>query len=231
MHCNHAHALRLTLDNVDKRRLQGSTADQEAINVLLLAQVVAILLAHAATIDDARLLGHLGRDLVCQPVPDLRVHLLRLLRRGHFARANGPDGLVGNDDAGPVGRGNGSLDGLELPRHNGNRLAGLALLETLATAKDDADAALERRLGLGRYQSVALLKYRASLRVAQDRPVDLAVLEVRNGYLARVRAIGLVKDVLRRHAHRRGNLFLGEEQVDGWWSNNDLYKPMSALIC
>ncbi len=48
-------------------RLETGAADEEAVDVLLLAQVLAVLLVDAAAVEDAGLVGHLGADVGLQP--------------------------------------------------------------------------------------------------------------------------------------------------------------------
>lgn len=105
-----------------------------------------------------------------------------------------PDGLVGDDDLAPV------LDlvrnSLKLLGDNIDGGAGLPLLEALTAAQDDADAAVERGLGLAGNESVVLLQDGAALRVAEDGPCDAAVLELLGGDLTGEGTVGLVVDVL-----------------------------------
>jgi hypothetical protein len=84
------HSCLLSIDDVDKRGLQASTADQEAIDVGLLGQLIAVLLRHAAAVQDARLLRSLGGHLLLEPLTDRLVDLLCLLRGRDLASANGP---------------------------------------------------------------------------------------------------------------------------------------------
>ena len=78
-----------SIDNVNERRLQARAAHEEAINILLLAQIRAVLLAHAASVyDPGVLFGRLGE--LAQPFSDGGVHLLRLLCRRDLASADGP---------------------------------------------------------------------------------------------------------------------------------------------
>lgn len=120
--------------------------------------------------------------------------LLGLLGGGDLAGANGPDGLVGNDDLAPVA--DLLLEGGELVGNDLEGLAGLALLQGLAAAPDDADAVLDGVLGLGGDGLVRLLEDGAALRVAQDGPVDVGVLELLDGDLTGEGTVGLVVDVL-----------------------------------
>ena len=50
----------VSVDDVDKGRLQASTADEETVNVGLLGKLVAVLLRDTATVQDTGLLGGLG---------------------------------------------------------------------------------------------------------------------------------------------------------------------------
>lgn len=201
-------------------RLKRSTADEETVNVSLLAELGAVLLVDAATVQDASLLGNLVGDVGLEPLADGLVDLLGLLGGGDLAGANGPDGLVGNDNLGPVG--DLGLEGSELLADDLDGLAGLALLEGLAAAPDDADAVLGGVLGLVGDDLVGLLEDGAALRVAEDGPVDLAVEELRDGQLAGEGAVGLVKDVLGSDTNLGAQGVADEDQVDGAGGDDDL---------
>jgi hypothetical protein len=81
----------VAVDNVHKCRLQASTSNQEAIDVGLLRQLLAVLLSHAAAIQDACLLSSLIRDLLLNPLADGLVDFLCLLGGGYFAGADRPE--------------------------------------------------------------------------------------------------------------------------------------------
>ena len=78
------------IDDVDKRRLQRSTANKEAVDIGLLGKLAAVLLVDAAAVQDAGLLRSLGRDLLLQPLADGGVDLLSLLGGRDLAGADGP---------------------------------------------------------------------------------------------------------------------------------------------
>jgi hypothetical protein len=80
----------VAVDDVNKRRLQASTADKESIDIGLLGQLAAVLLRHTATVQDARLLRSLARDFLLEPLADGLVDLLCLLCGCDLAGANGP---------------------------------------------------------------------------------------------------------------------------------------------
>lgn len=80
----------VAVDDVDKRRLQAGAADEEAVNIRLLGELAAVLLRHAATVQDTGLLGRLGGDLLLQPLADRGVDFLCLLSGSDLAGADGP---------------------------------------------------------------------------------------------------------------------------------------------
>jgi hypothetical protein len=102
-------------------------------------------------------------------------------------------------------------------------LARLALLKTLTTAQNHAETAVQRRLGLGGYERVVLGEKRAALRVSEDRPCDAAVLELVCADLAGEGTAGLVEDVLRGDFETGAQVLAGEEEVEGWGGDDDLY--------
>lgn len=81
---------RVGIDNVDERRLQRGTTDEETVNVGLLGEVAAVLLVDTAAVQDTGLLSSLGRDLLLQPLADSGVDLLSLLSGGDLAGTDSP---------------------------------------------------------------------------------------------------------------------------------------------
>lgn len=158
--------------------LQAGAANQETIDILLLGKLLAVLTVDGATIEDASLLGNLVANVGLEPPADGLVHLLSLLDGGNLASANGPDGLVGNNNLLPVGTRNLGGEGSQLLLDDGDGLAGFTLLEGLAAAPDDAHATVDGDLGLGSNNLVCLVQDGPALRVAEDGPVDAAVLEL-----------------------------------------------------
>lgn len=146
--------------------------------------------------------------------------LLGLLSGGDLASADGPDGLVGNDDLAPVG--NLGLEGLELLLDDLDGLASLTLLEALTTAPDDAQTVLSGVLGLGGDDLIALAENGATLRVAKDGPVDVDVLELRDGDFASESTVGLVVDVLGGNLNARANALTDEREVESRRGDDNL---------
>lgn len=151
------------------------------------------------------------------PVP---MALQKLALKTRAKRANSPNGLVGNDDLGPV-LDLGS-DGLELVDDDVDGLASLALLQALTAAENDAEATVNGSLGLVGDERVVLLQDDPALRVAEDGPGDAGVLELLNGDLAGEGAVGLVVDVLSSDLDALAQVLAGQEQVQRGRSNDDL---------
>jgi hypothetical protein len=130
-----------------------------------------------------------------------------------------PDGLIRHNNLTPV------LDLIrnrtELLRHHLHGIALLALLQALAAAQNDAETAVQRRLGLARNERVVLLQDNAALRVPEDRPRDAAVLELVRADLAREGARRLVEDVLCGDFEALAEVLAREEEVEGGWGDDD----------
>ena len=148
--------------------------------------------------------------------------LLRLRGRGHLARANGPDRLVGNNDIGPLLGADRLRYGTELFSDDGDGVALLALLERLATAQDDADVLVEGVLCLRGDELVVFLEDDATLGVPNQGPSDFGVLKLSGGDLAGIGTFVLVEDVLGRNFDVLAQLGAREKEVDGGRGDDDL---------
>ena len=202
-------------------RLQASTTDKESVNILLLGQLLAVLLVDTATVEDSCLVSSLLADLVLQPRADSSVDLLCLLLGSNLAGANGPDGLVGDDNVGPVGA-DAALERLELLCDDRDGASCLALLQRLAAAPDDSNTVLAGELCLGRHELVALAKDGSPLGVAENRPGDVAISQLGRRNLAGVGALGLVEDILGSNLDARLQVLTDQKQVEVRRSNDNL---------
>lgn len=86
----------LATEEIDERKkkkltswLQAGTSNKEAVDVVLLGEFTAVLLADTATVDDASVVGDGGGDLL-EPLADGSVHFLGLSGSGDLASADGP---------------------------------------------------------------------------------------------------------------------------------------------
>ena len=148
--------------------------------------------------------------------------LLCLRGGGDLTGANSPDGLVGNNNAGPLLGGDGLSNGTELCSDDGDGLALLALLEGLAAAKDDANTLVEGVLGLGGDKLVGLLENDTALGVADQGPADVGVLKLGGGDLAGEGALVLVEDVLGSDLDLLPELGACEKEVECGRGDDDL---------
>ena len=148
------------------------------------------------------------------------MHVLGLLGGGDLAGANGPDGLISDDDLAPV-RDLG-LERLKLLGDDVDGLAGLALLQALAAAPDDANVVLGSELGLGGDNIIRLVQDGAALRVTEDGPCDAKVLELGDRGLASEGTVRLVEDVLGSYLEARSEVLASVGQVGGRGRNDDL---------
>mmetsp|Transcript_104148 Transcript_104148/g.299743 ORF Transcript_104148/g.299743 Transcript_104148/m.299743 type:complete len:290 (+) Transcript_104148:121-990(+) len=201
--------------------LERGPAHEEAVHVRLRDELLAVLRRHTAAILDAHLLRHLGGNLLLQEGADGRVRLLRLVRRSHLARADGPDGLVGDDDVVPI---------LDL-RDDGGELAlvhlvclpRLALLQHLADAQDDLDALLLADLDLLRRDLVGVAVLGAALGVADERPPDAEVGEVLRAPFPGEGTEACGRDILGGHGHAEGlDALLDHGDMQGGGADEDV---------
>ena len=87
-------------DNMEKgARVETRAADQKAVNIVLFHEFGGVFRLHTAAVKDAEV-GSLGPEQVGEDGADFVMDLVGLFRGGHPAGANGPDGLVGDDQLG-----------------------------------------------------------------------------------------------------------------------------------
>ena len=105
---------------------QTCPSHKESINVFLFRQLLAVLLAYTAAIDDSCGLCCFFRDRLGQPFSYRGVYFLCLLCGGDFTRTDGPDWFISNDNLGPICRL--CCDGFELGGNNFDGLVAFPLL-------------------------------------------------------------------------------------------------------
>lgn len=84
----------------------------------------------------------------------------------------------------------------------------------------DANPAIQAGLGLAGNEVVLLSKDLPALRVAEQRPCNTAVFELRDGDLAGEGAVGFVEDILRGDFDGGRKVFACEEEVERWWGDH-----------
>ena len=181
-------------NDVSEGILEGGTSDEEAVDVRLGNELGGVLVSDATTVKDAGLLGGLSGDIRAEPGSQVVVSLLGLLGRGSHTGANGPHGLVSNDNLAPVI--DLSADGLQLSCVDGVGLAGLALVQLLANAGHDAQVLLKSDLDLLGDNLVGLTEDVAALAVTKDDPVQTEVLDHGGAGLAGVCTVAVKGAVL-----------------------------------
>lgn len=132
---------------------------------------------------------------------------------GGFASTDGPDGLVGDNNVGPVA----DLFGIRahLASNNFVGIASLALLQGFANAGNDLEASGQGMLSLLSDEFIRLLEDGTTLRMAQDDPIDVDVLQHGGRDLASEGTLGLLVGVLSGHADAAGQQVAGVHQIDG----------------
>ena len=128
--------------------LEGGTADEGTVDVLLLEEAGDVLGLGRAAVEDADAIGGLLAKDLGQGLADGAADLLGVIGRGGLAGADGPDGLVGDDVLGGVRDLQALGVGLDLVHDKVNVRAGLADLKGLAAAGDGDDAVGHEGLGL-----------------------------------------------------------------------------------
>ena len=131
---------------------------------------------------------------------DVEADLLRLLVGRGAARADGPDGLVGDDDLLHLLGGQAVQRRLDLIGDALHREIAVALGERLADAHDRGDALFEQRVDLRVHELVGVAVIRAALAVADDAVFRAEIGDHVHADLAGVRALIELGDVLRADA-------------------------------
>mmetsp|Transcript_21021 Transcript_21021/g.48024 ORF Transcript_21021/g.48024 Transcript_21021/m.48024 type:complete len:324 (-) Transcript_21021:122-1093(-) len=230
----HSSRSKLCLHGVDDGgegiALERCAANQEAVDVWLLAELRTVFVIHGATVLDAHGVAHLLGDVVLEPLPEVGVNLFGLIRRGHLAGADGPDGLVGKDDLLPVRLGERRREGLHLLVQDVEGGACLARLQLLADAGEGAQAVFDGKLGLVSDRLARLAAILAALAVPQDNPLDAHVREHLARDLAGPGARVLVPEVLRGHRVVAAQLALHLREVDKWRRTDDLHVHLGVNL-
>ena len=88
----------LGVDDIDELGLERRAADEEAVNVGTLRELLAVGGVHGTTVDDAGRVGDGGGHDLLEVGTDIDVRLLGLRGGGDLAGTDGPDGLVRDYD-------------------------------------------------------------------------------------------------------------------------------------
>lgn len=111
-----------------------------------------------------------------------------------------------------------------MPLDDLDSLSPLPLLEGLSSAQDNAQSALQRKLGLLRNNFIGLAVERSALGVSKNNPRDPSIDEVVRGGLTSVGSRDVESAILSRELHVRCGIekLLEGDEVDGRRSDYDL---------
>lgn len=137
-----------------------------------------------------------------------------------LAGTNGPDGLVGDNHVGPVT----DLVGVRahLAGDDFVGVASLTLLQGLANAGNDLETSSQSMLGLLGDEFIGFLEDGTTLRVAQNDPVDIDVLQHGWRDFASEGTLRHLVGVLAGHADAAGQQVAGVHQIDGGAADDHL---------
>ena len=183
-------------------RLESGTADQAAVDVLLREQTGGVGGFHGAAVEDAGRFRNGFAIEVLEKRANLRMHFLRLIIGGRLARADGPDGLVGDDDLGHVVGGNSFERLADLAVDDRGGLIGFALVERFAHADDGRQPGGERGGGALVDGFIRLAEVLTALGVTDDDVGDTGIEQHGGGNFARVGAGSGPVHIFSTHHHR-----------------------------
>ena len=149
-------------------RVQGSAADQAAVHVLLGQQGLGVGFIHGAAVLDGGGAGDAGPVELAQDAADGPADLPGLLRGGGVAGADGPDGLIGDDDPAHILRGDPGQGCLELVGDELHGHAQLPLVLVLTHAENGAEPGAEGGVDFLIDDVVRLAEEDAAFAVADD---------------------------------------------------------------
>ena len=81
-------------NDVSKLWLEGSTTDEETINIFLMNEFNAVSISDGTTIDDSSCIGDLLGDIGIQIISDEFVNFLSLSGGGNLAGTDSPNWLI-----------------------------------------------------------------------------------------------------------------------------------------
>ena len=147
---------------------QAGPADESAINVFLRCDFPPVAGIHTAAVEDAD--GFRGAAVVelGNESADGGDGFAGLRWTGVDTGADGPDGLVGNDDEGDLGGCDRTETGADLLADDGVGLTGFLVLKRFANTEDGDDVVIEGGTYFLAYKLAGLSEYGAALGMAND---------------------------------------------------------------
>src|SRR6478752_5756705 len=198
----HGHVVE-TADPAELVDLQAGAPDEASVDVRLLHDPADVRGLDRPAVEDPQAVGRTVAVHLADALADRRADLLRVVRGRHLARADGPDGLVGDHEARDLLGGEPVERAVELREREGHVLAGLAYVETLPDAHDRGHPGVERLVGLRVDQLVGLVVVHPALAVPDDDVGAAQLGQHGRGDLAGVGAVVVDGDVLGAVADRQ----------------------------
>ena len=182
-------------------RFEGCTSNEESINILLSNKSSHILGVGRTSILDSSSGGDLSRDVISQPLPDIGVGILGNLWSGSLSSSNGPHWLIGENDLSPVG--DAVLDSVKLSFEDIVGLLSFTFSQSLSNTEDCVKARLLRSENLLGNNGISLAEESSSLRVSNNCPLELKVLDLIGTDFTGESSILFCRDVLGRDLNVR----------------------------
>ena len=208
------------LDDGAELGLKRGASDEESIDVLLADKVSAVAGVGGATVLDPSGSGNLSGDVLAQPGANVGVGILSDGWGGCLSSADGPDGLVGNDEVGPAG--DGTLYSVKLSLDDIIGLTSFALLKSLTDAEDDLEAVGLGAGSLGSDHLVSLTVELSALGVTNKGPLKAEVLDLLSRDLSGEGTVATTANVLGSDKHVRVEHGLGGGDVESDRGHDDL---------
>jgi hypothetical protein len=195
------------LADIDKLWLEGSTSNEESINVVGLGymsvlvalisrtKLDTVLSANGTTVDDPGSIGDgLGYSLG-EPVSDIDVSLLGLFDRGDLSGTNSPNGFVGDDnvptlsahhplcilktvDSLPGRLGDITSNSIQLPLYNFLSLVSFPLFQRFSNTSNNSQTSFNSCLYLFSDKLVGIAKHGSSFGMTKDDPMDIGIFKL-----------------------------------------------------
>ena len=176
--------------------LERCTADEGAIDVRLLHEILDRSRLDAAAVLDADAVSCFLAEFCCNRLADVCADFLSLLERSRLARADCPDWLISDDKLSDFFRLEASESSLDLACDEVEVDTGFALLEGLTAADDRRDASSESSMSALVDALIRLAEVTAALAVTEDAVVYADLVEHARGDLAREGTVAFPMDVL-----------------------------------
>ncbi len=163
-----SHSLLILDDFGEGLGVEAGSADEGAVDFRLVEQGDGVVGLDAASVEDADAVGYVAAQAAGDLAADEQVGFGCHLGRGGLAGADGPDGLVGDDDIFRVFRSDTDKGKRDLLAQDFVGVSSFALGEDFADADDGRELVLERGGQLFVHQLIGLVEVLAALGVADD---------------------------------------------------------------